>query len=75
MGLPRNVRLNDELEQKVQDYLKINNIKFSQLIQLAIKEFINKPQTITLMPANSDEFLSSADDLYEEHKEAMDDLK
>ncbi|MGE4232032.1 MAG: hypothetical protein AB7F43_01770 [Bacteriovoracia bacterium] len=75
MGLPKNVRLSDDLEPKVEDYLKKNKIKFAQLINLAVEKFITEPQTITLVPADTDKFLKAADSAYEEHKEAMDKLK
>jgi hypothetical protein len=75
MGMPKNVRLNNELESKVEKYLEKNEIKFSQLVNLAIEKFISEPQTITLIPADTKEFLKAADSAYDEHQEAMDKLK
>lgn len=75
MGLPRTVRFENELEKEVEEYLKINKLKFSQLISAAIIKFISEPQTVTLVPANTKKFMSAAEKAFEKHKDAMDKLK
>ncbi len=75
MGLPKTVRLDDELEAKVESYLKKNKIKFPHLIKLAVEKYISAPQTIKLVPADTGEFLDTAEAAYKEHEDAMDKLK
>lgn len=75
MGLPKTVRLDDDLEKKVERYLESNDIKFPQLINLAIEKFISEPQTIQLVPINASEFIKSAEKAFKKHKDAMDKLK
>ncbi len=75
MPLPKSVRLEPGLEGKVKSYLKKNKIKFSQLVSMAIAKFISEPQTIELKPADTKEFLSTAERAFKTHKDAMDRLK
>jgi len=75
MAMPKSVRLDDELEIQVEDYLKKNKIKLSQLINMSVRKFIAEPQTITLIPANTEEVLKDAESVYQEHQDAMDKLK
>jgi len=75
MGLPKTVRFDNELEQKVEEYLEANGIKFAQLVNMAVEKFITEPQTITLAPVDTKEFLSVAKKGFKKHKNAMDKLK
>ena len=75
MGLPKTVRFEEELEEKVEKYLESNGIKFSQLVNMAVSKFISEPQTIQLSPVPTDEFLKSATKAFGKHKKAMDKLK
>lgn len=75
MGLPKTVRFEDELEEKVEMYLEANGIKFSQLVNLAVSKFISEPQTIQLAPVDKNEFLKTATKAFNKHKNAMDKLK
>lgn len=75
MGLPKTVRFEEELEEKVERYLENNEIKFSQLINMAVEKFISQPQTIELKPVDTQEFIRSARKAYKKHKGAMDKLK
>jgi hypothetical protein len=75
MGLPKTVRFEDELEKEIEEYLEINNLKFSQLLHSAIRKFISETQTITLVPANTGKFLKTAKRAFKKHKNAMDKLK
>ncbi len=75
MGLPKTVRFEDELEEKVEKYLEANGIKFSQLVNLAVSKFISEPQTIQLAPVNQKDFLAAASKAFKKHKNAMDKLK
>ncbi len=75
MGLPRTIRIDDELESELQAYLKKNRMKFPQLVKLALKKFISEPQTITFEPVDKDEFLNVAEKAYKKHEKAMDRLK
>jgi len=75
MGLPKTVRLEEALEEKVEQYLQSNEIKFTQLINLAVEKFISEPQTIELKPVGTGEFLKTAKKALKKHKGAMDKLK
>ncbi|NQW44329.1 MAG: hypothetical protein HQ462_02890 [Deltaproteobacteria bacterium] len=75
MAMPRTIRLNETLEEKISNYLKKNRMKFSQLVGLALEKFISEPQTITYLPADPEEFLKTAKKAYKKHKHAMDQMK
>lgn len=75
MGLPKTVRFEEELEEKVEKYLEANGIKFSQLVNMAVSKFISEPQTIQLAPVNKAEFMKTAAEAFTKHKNAMDKLK
>ncbi len=75
MGLPKTVRLEDDLEKKVENYLEANGIRFAQLINLAVERFINEPQTIQLSPVDENDFAIAAGKAFKKHKNAMDKLK
>ena len=75
MGLPKSIRLEEELETKVESYLEANGIKFTQLVNLAVEKFIKEPQTIQLVPVNEENFLKTASKAFKKHKNAMDKLK
>ena len=75
MGLPKTVRFEEALEEKVEKYLQSNEIKFSQLINMAVEKFISEPQTIELKPVDTQEFLKTAKKAFKKHKGAMDKLK
>jgi len=75
MGLPKTVRFEEELEEKVEKYLEANGIKFSQLVNMAVSKFISEPQTIKLAPVNTAEFMKTASKAFAKHKNAMDKLK
>ena len=75
MGLPKSIRFDDELEKKIEQYLESNGIKFSQLVNLAVANFISKPQTIQLAPVGTEDFMATAKKAFKKHKNAMDKLK
>lgn len=75
MGLPKSVRFEEELEEKVEEYLEANGIKFSQLVSMAVSKFISEPQTIQLAPVGTTDFLKTAAKAFGKHKNAMDKLK
>jgi hypothetical protein len=75
MGLPKTIRLEEDLEKKVESYLEANGIKFAQLINLAVEKFIKEPQTIQLVPVTEKEFMTAAQKAFKKHKHAMDKLK
>ena len=75
MGLPKTIRLKDEVEQKVETYMEINGVRFSDLINNALDKYISEPQTIVLQPVDSKKFLEKAKGALKKHKHAMDKLK
>ena len=75
MGLPKTVRFDDELEEKIDEYLETNDIKFSQLVNMAVNKFISESQTIELVPVKTEDFMKVAEDVIEEHSDALDRLK
>lgn len=75
MGMPKTIRLEKDLEKKVEVYLEANGIKFAQLVNIAVERFISEPQTIELKPVDSKEFMKIASNAFKKHKAAMDKLK
>jgi hypothetical protein len=75
VGLPKTVRFEEELEDKVEKYLEANGIKFSQLLNLAVSKFISEPQSIQLAPVDTKDFMKTAAKAFNKHKNAMDKLK
>ena len=75
MGLPKTIRFDDTLEQKIETYIQKNRIKFSQLINMAVAKFISEPQSIDLVPVVTKDFMESAKKAFRKHKNAMDKLK
>jgi len=75
MGLPKTIRFDDELESKVEKYLDKNDIKFSQLINIAVEKFISEPQSIELQPINDKDWDQAMKKSFKKHKGAMDKLK
>jgi len=61
MGLPKTVRLEEQLDERVEKYLVANGIKFSNLINL--------------VPVDTKEFMKTAEKAFKKHKDAMDKLK
>ena len=75
MGLPKTVRFEDDLDHKVQEYMEKNEIKFSQLVNIAVAKFISEPQTIQLEPIDSKKWEKTVTKAFKKHKGAMDKLK
>jgi hypothetical protein len=75
MGLPKTVRFDDDLDKKVEEYLKTNGIKFAQLVNMAVAKFISESQTIHLAPVDTRDFMATARKTFNKHKDAMDKLK
>jgi hypothetical protein len=75
MGIPKTVRLKDEIEEKVKVYLERNSLSFPDLINMAVEKFISEPHTIELVPVGDDELMKHATKAFKKHKHAMDKLK
>ncbi len=75
MGLPKSIRLKEELEDKIENYLEHNGIRFADLINNALEKYISEPQVITLQPIDSKEFMELAKKAVKKHRHAMDKLK
>lgn len=75
MGLPKSVRLDDDLEKQIEEYLEANGLKFAQLVNMALTKFITEPQTIRLAPVATKDFMAAAQSAFKRHKGAMDKLK
>lgn len=75
MGLPKSVRVDDDLEKKIEAYLDKNPVKFSQLVAMALEKFISQPQMIELRPVDDDEYEKIAKKAFKKHKHTMDKLK
>ena len=75
MGLPKTVRFEEELEEKLEKYLEANGIRFSQLVNLAVSKVISEPQSIQLAPVDTKDFMKTATKSFHKHKNAMDKLK
>lgn len=75
MGLPKSIRLDEELESEIESYMNKNNIKFPQLVTLALRQFISELQTIELRPVDDKKWSEAAERSFKKHKNAMDKLK
>jgi hypothetical protein len=75
MGLPKTVRLDDELESEVENYMNQNKIKFPQLVAMAIQKFISEAHTIELRPVDDKKWSKAVERSFKKHKKAMDKLK
>jgi antitoxin component of RelBE/YafQ-DinJ toxin-antitoxin module len=75
MGLPKTIRLDDELESEIENYINQNDIKFPQLVNLALRKFISERQTIELRPVDDKKWSESVERSFKTHKKAMDKLK
>lgn len=75
MGHPKSIRLDKDLEKKIEAYLDKNPVKFSQLVAMALEKYINEPQIIELKPVDDEEFIKTAKKAFKKHKHTMDKLK
>jgi antitoxin component of RelBE/YafQ-DinJ toxin-antitoxin module len=75
MGIPKTVRFDEDIEKQLEKYLEANGIRFSQLVNMAVKKFISEPQSIQLAPVDTKDFLDTAAKAFKKHKNAMDKLK
>jgi hypothetical protein len=74
-GKPNSVRLEQDLEPAVQQWLEINNTEFADLVDMALRDYIFKKQTIELKPVSVDATLQSAAKMMKRHRKSVDDLK
>ena len=74
-GKPSSVRLEHDLEPAVEQWLEINQLEFAELVDLALRDFIFKKQTIELKPVTLNTAAATAQKMLKRHKKAVDDLK
>ena len=74
-GKPNSVRLELDLEPAVEQWLEINQLEFAVLVDLALRDFIFKKQTIELKPVDLDTATASAKKMMKRHKRAVENLK
>lgn len=55
--------------------MELNGVKFADLINNSLEKYISEPQTISLRPINSKEFMDLAKKAVKKHRRAMDKLK
>lgn len=75
---PRTVRLDEELDSSVQQWLEVNKragVDFSTLVNFAVKEFIAKPQAIAFEPVSLDKGVKTAKAAMKRHRKAINELK
>ena len=76
---PRTVRLEEDLDAKVQKWLEVNKnagvADFTMLVNIALKQFIGKPQTIEFEAVSLDKGLKTATAAMKKHRKAIDELK
>jgi len=75
MGVPKSIRLREELEEKIESYMEMNGIKFTELLNNALEKYISEPQTITLKPIDSKDFMELAKNATKKHRHALNKLK
>lgn len=74
MGRPRTVRLDDDVDQMMELFVKKNDINFNKLVNLAVKEFIKRPHSIELEPVDPSEWNKNLKKSFGKHKKAMKEL-
>lgn len=72
---PKTIRLEEGLDQAVEQWTKINNTDFSKLVEMALREFIFSKKTIELQPVSMDEAMAATDRVMARHKKVIDELK
>ena len=75
MSHPKTICLDADLEKRLDAYLELNPIKFTQLVNTALDQFISEKQTVKLLPIDTETFLNVAIGAFDKHKDAMDKLK
>ena len=76
MGQPKTIRFEDNLEPKIEAYLKKNpDVKLAKLVNLAVEKFIEQPHSIELVPIDPRDWAIAAGKAFKKHKKAMDELK
>ncbi len=74
-GKPNSVRLEQDLEPAVEQWLEINKLEFAVLVDLALRDYIFRKHAIELKPVDLDTAMASAQKMMGRHKKAVDDLK
>jgi hypothetical protein len=74
MGKARTVRFDDDIDPVVDLFVEKNDINFNKLVNLAVKEFISKPQTIELEPISSAEWDKLMKKAYPKYKKTLGEL-
>jgi hypothetical protein len=76
MGQPKTIRFENDLQPKIEAYLKQNpNLKLAKLVNLAVEKFIQEPHSIELVPIDLKTWEIMAQQAFKKHKKAMDELK
>lgn len=76
MGQPKTIRFEDDLEMKIEAYLKQNpSVKLAKLVNLAVEKFIEEPHSIELVPIDAKVWDATARKAFQKHKKAMNELK
>ncbi len=74
MGKARTVRFEDEIDPAVDHFLEKNNINLNKMVNLAVKEFISRPQTIELEPVNEADWDNMMKKSYKKYKKTLKEL-
>ena len=74
MSRPRTIRFKEQLDSKVDEYTSKNGLNLNQLINLAVEQFISKPNTIELVPVDDDKWNEEMKKAFAKHRKAMDEL-
>jgi|GEM_PF-884073 len=74
-GKPNTIRLEEDLEPAVHEWLKLNEIEFSQLVDMALRDFIFKKQVIELKPVPLSVAKKSAKKMLRKYRDDLDQLK
>jgi hypothetical protein len=75
MGVPKSIRLREELENQIESYMEMNGIKFADLLNNALEKYITEPQIITLKPVDPKKFMELAKTATKKHRHALNKLK
>ena len=76
MSKARTIRFNEQIDTLVDEYTLKNGLKLNQLVNIAVKKYINEPNSIELEPVDAKDFEweGSMKKAFTKHRKSMDEL-
>lgn len=76
MTKTRSIRIEEDLDKKVEEFVKLNGIKFNQAVAIALEKLITEKTTIELTPVKmkKSKWSEMAKKGYKKHAKTMKEL-